>query len=51
MGTKGACEIIFRENDIEEETKKYEEAFANPMKAAQLGFIDERARKYMTQIY
>ena len=34
MGAKGACEIIFRGKDIEEETKKYEEAFANPLKAA-----------------
>ena len=41
MGAKGACEIIFRGKDIEEETKKYEEAFANPLKAAQLGFIDD----------
>lgn len=41
MGAKGACEIIFRGKDIEEETKKYEDAFANPLKAAQRGFIDD----------
>lgn len=41
MGAKGACEIIFRGGDIENETKKYEEKFANPLVAAQRGFIDE----------
>lgn len=34
MGAKGAVEIIFRGKDIEEETKKYEAAFANPLRAA-----------------
>ncbi|CAG9329782.1 unnamed protein product [Blepharisma stoltei] len=41
MGAKGACEIIFRGGDIPAETKKYEEKFANPLIAAQRGFIDE----------
>lgn len=44
MGAKGACEIIFRgENaDGPESThvSAYEERFANPMIAAQRGFID-----------
>jgi len=41
MGAKGACEIIFRGKNVEQETKKYEEKFANPLVAAQRGFIDD----------
>ncbi|OMJ93130.1 hypothetical protein SteCoe_3947 [Stentor coeruleus] len=41
MGAKGACEIIFRGGDVQNEIKKYEEKFANPLGAAQRGFIDE----------
>jgi len=46
MGAKGAVEIIFREDlgdlkKIEARTKEYEENFANPYKAANLGFIDD----------
>jgi len=44
MGAKGAVEIIFRGKNVEEETAKYEEAFANPLKAAQLGFVDDIIR-------
>ena len=57
MGAKGACEIIFRGKNVEQETKKYEEKFANPMVAAQRGFIDDiitprttRQRVRLTQI-
>ena len=41
MGAKGAVEIIFRGGDIEKETENYTDTFANPMKAAQRGFIDD----------
>lgn len=50
MGAKGASEIIFRkeiqaaeapEIKLSEKEKEYAEAFANPYKAAQRGFIDE----------
>jgi len=41
MGAKGAAEIIFRGKDIEENTKDYVTRFANPMVAAQRGFIDD----------
>ena len=41
MGAKGACEIIFRGKNVEEETAKYEQAFANPLKAAERGFVDD----------
>ena len=41
MGAKGAVEIIFRGSDIEKETLNYTDTFANPMKAAQRGFIDD----------
>ena len=41
MGAKGAVEIIFRGKNVEEETKKYEHAFANPLKAAERGYIDD----------
>lgn len=41
MGAKGAVEIIFRGKDVEKETENYTERFANPMVAAQRGFIDD----------
>lgn len=41
MGAKGAAEIIFRGQDIEKNTKDYIKRFANPMVAAQRGFIDD----------
>ena len=46
MGAKGAVEIIFRQDigdkkKIAARTKEYEERFANPFKAANLGFIDD----------
>ena len=41
MGAKGACEIIFRGKDIEKNTAEYTARFANPMVAAQRGFIDD----------
>lgn len=40
MGAKGAVEIIFRGKDIEANTERYQERFANPMVAAERGFID-----------
>jgi propionyl-CoA carboxylase beta chain len=46
MGAKGAVEIIFRQDigdpkKIAERTKEYETRFANPFRAANLGFIDD----------
>ncbi len=41
MGAKGACEIIFRGKNIEAETANYEEKFANPLKAAERGYVDD----------
>lgn len=41
MGAKGAVEIIFRGKDIEERTAEYAEKFANPMRAAERGFVDD----------
>jgi propionyl-CoA carboxylase beta chain len=41
MGAKGAVEIIFRGKNVEEETAKYEYAFANPLKAAERGYVDD----------
>jgi propionyl-CoA carboxylase beta chain len=41
MGAKGAVEIIFRGKNVEEETRKYEDTFANPLMAARRGFIDD----------
>ena len=50
MGAKGASEIIFRkeiqavkdpEIKLSEKEEEYAEAFANPYKAAQRGFVDE----------
>eukprot|EP00956_Cyclotella_meneghiniana_P043240 scaffold259653_cov83-Cyclotella_meneghiniana.AAC.1 len=41
MGAKGAVEIIFRGQDVEKNTAEYRDRFANPMVAAQRGFIDD----------
>jgi propionyl-CoA carboxylase beta chain len=41
MGAKGAVEIIFRGQDVEQNTAEYTERFANPMVAAQRGYIDD----------
>ncbi|KAF1787639.1 ClpP/crotonase-like domain [Phytophthora cactorum] len=54
MGAKGAVEIIFRGQNVEENTADYEKKFANPMLtevvyivnfcsqvAAQRGFVDD----------
>ncbi|KAL3760422.1 hypothetical protein ACHAWU_005957 [Discostella pseudostelligera] len=41
MGAKGAVEIIFRGQDVERNTAEYTERFANPMVAAQRGYIDD----------
>lgn len=41
MGAKGAVEIIFRGKDVDAKTIEYTERFANPMVAAQRGFIDD----------
>lgn len=41
MGAKGAVEIIFRGKDIDEKTREYTDRFANPMVAAERGFVDD----------
>mmetsp|Transcript_19845 Transcript_19845/g.41611 ORF Transcript_19845/g.41611 Transcript_19845/m.41611 type:complete len:407 (+) Transcript_19845:452-1672(+) len=41
MGAKGAVEIIFRGKDVEKHTAEYTDRFANPMVAAQRGYIDD----------
>lgn len=44
MGAKGAVEIIFRglnDQQIEEKTTEYTKQFANPLVAAQRGFVDD----------
>ena len=41
MGPKGAVEIIFRGQSNEENEQEYEEKFANPMRAAERGFVDD----------
>lgn len=41
MGAKGAVEIIFKGKDIEQKTLEYTERFANPLVAAQRGFVDD----------
>ena len=40
MGAKGAVEIIFRGKDVDSNTAEYERKFANPLVAAQRGFVD-----------
>eukprot|EP00238_Polyblepharides_amylifera_P007581 CAMPEP_0196592812 /NCGR_PEP_ID=MMETSP1081-20130531/73859_1 /TAXON_ID=36882 /ORGANISM="Pyramimonas amylifera, Strain CCMP720" /LENGTH=445 /DNA_ID=CAMNT_0041916611 /DNA_START=393 /DNA_END=1730 /DNA_ORIENTATION=+ len=42
MGAKGAVEIIYNAgDDLEAKTREYEDKFANPLVAAQHGYIDE----------
>ena len=46
MGAKGAVEIIFRselnnEREIKQRTAEYEDRFASPLIAAEMGFIDD----------
>jgi len=41
MGAKGAVEIIFRGENVEENTLEYTEKFANPLSAARRGFVDD----------
>lgn len=41
MGAKGAVEIIFRGKDVQQKTLEYTDRFANPMVAAQRGFVDD----------
>ncbi|EPZ35768.1 ATPase, AAA-type domain-containing protein [Rozella allomycis CSF55] len=41
MGAKGAVEIIFRNQDIQKAEQEYIEKFANPLPAAQKGFVDD----------
>eukprot|EP00003_Mantamonas_plastica_P030448 TRINITY_DN757_c0_g2_i6.p1 TRINITY_DN757_c0_g2~~TRINITY_DN757_c0_g2_i6.p1 ORF type:complete len:454 (-),score=180.16 TRINITY_DN757_c0_g2_i6:28-1389(-) len=49
MGAKGAVEIIFRGKNTKEEEKKYIDKFANPMVAAQRGFVDDIIRPATTR--
>ena len=41
MGAKGAVEIIFRGENVEENTLEYTEKFINPLSAARRGFVDD----------
>ena len=41
MGAKGAVEILYAGKDLDRHTKEYTSRFANPMVAAQRGFIDD----------
>lgn len=41
MGAKGAVEIIFKGENVEEKTVEYTDRFANPMLAAGRGFVDD----------
>lgn len=41
MGAKGAVEIIFRGKDVETREREYAETFANPLRAAERGFVDD----------
>lgn len=41
MGARGAAEIIFRGQNLEQKAQEYSERFANPMVAAERGCIDD----------
>lgn len=50
MGAKGAVEIIFRGKDVENKTLEYTQLFANPMRAAERGFVDDIIRPQDTRL-
>ena len=53
MGAEGACNILYRKATPEERAEKieeYREKFANPLPAAQLGYIDEIIQPCDTRI-
>ena len=53
MGAEGACNILYRKATPEERAQKieeYREKFANPLPAAQLGYIDEIIQPCDTRI-
>lgn len=41
MGAKGAVEIIFRGKNVEDNTAEYQFKFANPLGAAEKGYVDD----------
>lgn len=52
MGSKGAASILYRKADpatIEEKIKEYEDKFANPSCAAELGYIDDIIQPFETR--
>eukprot|EP00939_MAST-03C_sp_MAST-3C-sp1_P000513 g513.t1 len=49
MGAKGAVEIIFRGKNVEEHEKEYVRKFANPLVAAERGFVDDIIRPSETR--
>jgi propionyl-CoA carboxylase beta chain len=54
MGAKGAVEIIFRQDigdddKIAEQTRLYEDNFANPYVAAKKGYIDDIIMPHSTR--
>lgn len=49
MGAKGAVEILYGGKDVEAHTAEYTARFANPMVAAQRGFIDDIIDPEMTR--
>lgn len=51
MGAKGAVEIIFRGQNVEANTADYERKFANPMVAAQRGFVDDIIEPTKTRLH
>ena len=54
MGAKGAVEILHRselsdQDKIAERTKNYEDRFANPFVAAEMGYIDDVIKPHNTR--
>lgn len=41
MGAKGAVEIIFRGKNVDQEVANYQYKFANPLKSAENGYVDD----------
>jgi len=49
MGAKGAVEIIFRGKDMERNEEEYVKKFANPLVAAERGFVDDVIQPHTTR--
>lgn len=49
MGAKGAVEILYKGQNLDENIKRYEHEFNNPLKAAERGYIEDIIEPALTR--